>query len=40
MGNMGTLYRVRLGPFASAKDVQSACPSLRKAGFDCMVIDQ
>jgi len=40
MGNMGTLYRVRLGPFASAKDVQSACPSLRKAGLDCMVIDQ
>jgi len=40
IGNMGTLYRVRLGPFASAKEVQSACPSLRAAGFDCMIVDQ
>lgn len=38
MGNMGTLYRVRLGPFASAAEVQSACPRLREAGFDCLVI--
>lgn len=40
MGNMGTLYRVRLGPFASAKDVESICPSLRNAGLDCMIISR
>ncbi len=40
MGNMGTLYRVRLGPFASAAEVNGACPSLRKAGLDCLPIDR
>lgn len=40
VGNMGTLYRVRLGPFASAGEVQNLCPSLRKAGLDCLVIGQ
>ncbi len=40
VGNMGTLYRVRLGPFASAGEVQSLCPPLRKAGLDCLVIGQ
>jgi cell division protein FtsN len=40
MGNMGTLYRVRLGPFASASQANQACPHLRKAGLDCLVIDK
>ena len=40
MGNMGTLYRVRLGPFASAKEVQSVCPRLRDAGLDCLIINR
>lgn len=39
MGNMGTLYRVRLGPFGSTSEVQSMCPRLRDAGLDCMIID-
>ena len=40
MGNMGTLYRVRLGPFASSKEVDSACPRLRDAGLDCLVLSR
>jgi tetratricopeptide (TPR) repeat protein len=38
MGNMGTLYRVRLGPFASSKEVDSVCTRLRDAGLDCLVL--
>lgn len=38
VGNMGTLYRVRLGPFASAEEAQSICPRLRNAGLDCLEI--
>jgi tetratricopeptide (TPR) repeat protein len=40
MGNMGTLYSVRLGPFASANEVQSICPRLRQAGLDCLIISR
>ena len=40
MGNMGKLYSVRLGPFASEAQVNGACPQLRKAGLDCMVVDR
>lgn len=40
MGNMGTLYRVRLGPFASSKEVDSVCTRLRDAGLDCLVLSR
>lgn len=40
MGNMGTLYRVRLGPFASSNDLKRICPQLRNAGLDCMVVSR
>src|SRR5690606_34378113 len=40
MGNMGTLYSVRLGPFASVDELERVCPSLRKAGFDCLAISR
>lgn len=40
MGNMGTLYRVSLGPFGSATEVQRVCPQLRDAGLDCLIIDR
>ena len=40
MGNMGTLYSVRVGPFANAAEVNRACPELRKAGLDCMIVDR
>jgi len=40
MGNMGTLYRVSLGPFASSSEVEKVCPQLRQAGLDCLVISR
>lgn len=40
MGNMGTLYRVRLGPFASTNELNSICKQLRDAGLDCMVVSR
>lgn len=40
IGNMGTLYSVRLGPFASADEVKSVCPRLRQAGLDCLVLSR
>lgn len=39
-GNMGTFYRVRIGPFADADTSKAACTSLRAKGVDCMVIPQ
>jgi hypothetical protein len=38
VGNMGSFYRVRVGPFASAQDGQAACAKLKGSGFDCLVI--
>jgi cell division septation protein DedD len=37
LGNMGTFYRVRFGPFASAQEAQAACAKLQ-GGFDCMPV--
>jgi len=37
---MGSFYRVRLGPYASAKEPQHLCGSLRSSGFDCLVVTQ
>lgn len=36
-GSMGTFYRVRLGPFASAAATKAPCESLKAKGFDCLV---
>jgi tetratricopeptide (TPR) repeat protein len=38
IGSMGTFYRVRLGPYADAKEPQQLCGSLRTSGFDCLVV--
>lgn len=38
IGSMGTFYRVRLGPFASEKEPQQLCGTLRADGFDCLVV--
>jgi cell division protein FtsN len=38
VGNMGSFYRVRVGPFASAQDGQAACAKLKGSGFDCLVV--
>jgi len=40
LGNMGTFYRVRVGPYASAKEPQQLCSGLRSSGFDCLVVTQ
>lgn len=40
IGNMGTFYRVRLGPFASAAEPNKLCASLKPEGYDCLVVSQ
>ncbi len=36
-GNMGTFYRVTIGPYASVAEPDKLCMSMRGAGFDCLV---
>lgn len=38
IGNMGTFYRVRLGPFADATEPGALCTKLRGVGLDCLVM--
>jgi hypothetical protein len=40
MGNMGSFYRVFIGPFASAQETQGVCAKLKGAGLDCLVTAQ
>ncbi len=40
VGNMGSFYRVRIGPFASAQEGQAACAKLKGPGIDCLVVAQ
>jgi hypothetical protein len=40
MGNMGSFYRVLIGPFASAQETQSICAKLKGTGLDCLVTAQ
>ena len=37
-GNMGAFYRVRFGPFASARETQAVCAKLQGSGLDCMPV--
>jgi len=37
-GSMGTIYRVKIGPFAEATQSQSFCAKVRNKGLDCMVV--
>lgn len=37
-GNMGTFYRVRLGPFVDAAIPGQVCTALRPDGYDCMIV--
>ena len=39
IGSMGTFYRVRLGPYASADEPEQLCVALRSDGFDCLVVN-
>jgi cell division septation protein DedD len=40
LGNMGTFYRVRLGPFAAVDESNALCDQLRAKGYDCLVVMQ
>ena len=40
VGNMGSFYRVRVGPFATHGDGQAACAKLKGSGLDCLVVTQ
>lgn len=40
VGNMGTMYRVRVGPYASAHEGQAVCGRLKGTGLDCLVVSQ
>lgn len=40
VGNMGSLYRVRVGPFATESEGQAACARLKRSGLDCLVVTQ
>ncbi len=37
-GNMGTFYRVQVGPYASAAEPGKFCDSLKPQGYDCLVV--
>jgi SPOR domain len=37
MGNMGSFYRVLIGPFASVQETQNVCAKLKGTGLDCLV---
>lgn len=38
IGNMGTFYRVRIGPFADAGEPGTLCAKLRGIGLDCLIM--
>jgi hypothetical protein len=38
LGNMGSFYRVRFGPFANAQQTQAVCAKLKGSGLDCMPV--
>jgi len=40
VGNMGSFYRVRFGPYASPAEGQAACARLKGSGLDCLVVSQ
>lgn len=39
-GNMGTFYRVQVGPYSSAAEPGKFCTTLKPEGYDCMVVTQ
>jgi cell division septation protein DedD len=40
LGNMGSFYRVRFGPYATLQETQAVCARLKGSGFDCMTVTQ
>jgi len=40
LGNMGSFYRLRFGPYATAQETQAVCARIKGSGFDCMAVTQ
>jgi SPOR domain len=40
LGNMGSFYRVRIGPFATVQETQAVCAKVKGTGLDCMTVTQ
>ena len=40
IGNMGTFYRVRIGPYSDAREATGHCSTLRNKGVDCHVSER
>lgn len=40
VGNMGSFYRVRLGPFATQQESQAMCAQFKGSGLDCLTVTQ
>ena len=40
LGNMGTFFRVRIGPYISQIEAQAVCASLKGSGLDCVPVVQ
>ena len=40
LGNMGSFYRVRVGPYATLQETQAVCARLKGSGFDCLSVTQ
>ena len=39
-GSLGTIYRVQVGPFTSARDTEALCAKLKGEGMECRVVPQ
>lgn len=40
LGNMGSFYQVRVGPFATVQETQAVCAKAKGNGFDCLTVTQ
>lgn len=40
LGNMGSFYRVLVGPFATVQETQAVCAKVKGTGFDCLTVTQ
>lgn len=40
LGNMGSFYRLRFGPYATIQETQAVCAKIKGSGFDCMAVTQ
>lgn len=40
IGNMGTFYTVKIGPYPDQTEPVNLCQKLRPSGFDCLVLTE